>query len=85
MGHIDGVIPAIPIQVQVATGGVYRVALQPAGGAGVVFAGADMVQTGGGRLLISIGGVPAEGVEGGADLLDRVAPCIVTITVGDIA
>ena len=43
MGHIDGVIPAIPIQVQVATGGVYRVALQPAGGAGVVFAGADVV------------------------------------------
>ena len=44
-----------------------------------------MVQTGGGRLLISIGGVPAEGVEGGADLLDRVAPRIVTVTVGDVA
>ena len=44
-----------------------------------------MVQTGGGRPLISIGGVPAEGVEGGADLLDRVAPRIVTVTVGDIA
>jgi len=44
-----------------------------------------MVQTGGGRPLISIGGVPAEGVEGGADLLDQVAPRIVTVTVGDVA
>ena len=44
-----------------------------------------MVQADGRRPLISIGGVPAEGVEGGADLLDRVAPRIVTVTVGDIA
>jgi len=44
-----------------------------------------MVQTGGRRPFISIGGVPAEGVEGGADLLDGVAPRIVTVTVGDVA
>jgi hypothetical protein len=59
--------------------------LQPAGGAGVVLASARMVQTSGRRPLISIGGFPAEGVEGGADLLDRVAPRIVTVTVGDVA
>jgi hypothetical protein len=37
------IIPAIPIQVRIAAGGVYRVALQPAGGAGVVLARALML------------------------------------------
>jgi hypothetical protein len=72
------------LQVRVATGGVYRVALQPSCGARVVLAGADVVQLRGRRPFISIGSVPAEGVEGGADLLDRVAPRIVTVTVGDV-
>ena len=40
---IDGVIPCVAIQVRVATGGVYRVALEPSCGAGVVLAGADVV------------------------------------------
>ena len=63
----------------------YRVFLQPSCGAGVISAGADVIQPRGRRPFISVGGVPAEGVEGGADLLDRVAPRIVTVTVGDVA
>ena len=42
---IDGVIACIPVQVRVARGGVYRVALEPAGGAGVIRTSADMVET----------------------------------------
>jgi len=34
---IDRIIPTIPIEVRVATGGVYRVALQPARRAGGTF------------------------------------------------
>ena len=41
---IDGVIACIPVQVRVARGGVYRVALEPAGGAGVIRTSADMVE-----------------------------------------
>jgi hypothetical protein len=40
---IDGVIPCVAIQVRVATGGVYRVALEPSCSARVVLAGAEMV------------------------------------------
>jgi len=73
------------LQVRVAAGGVEWVSLLPSCRAGVILPCAHMVQTGGRRPFISIGGVPAEGVEGGADLLDWVAPRIVTVTVGDVA
>jgi len=59
---VDRVIPTVPIEVRVATGGVYRVALEPAGGAGVIRTSADMVET---RVrkavpLIAIRPVPSE-------------------------
>ncbi|GIV19574.1 MAG: hypothetical protein KatS3mg023_1325 [Armatimonadota bacterium] len=43
--RINRVIPAIPIQVRVAGGGVNRISLQPPCRAWVVLPGADMVQT----------------------------------------
>ena len=54
------IILAIPIEVRVATGGVYRVALQPSGGAGVVLAGAHMIEADFRNPLIPIRPVPNE-------------------------
>jgi len=54
------IIPTIPIEVRVARSGVYRVALQPAGGAGVIRAGAHMVQPRLRHPLIPIRPVPSE-------------------------
>jgi hypothetical protein len=57
---IDRIIPTIPIQVRVARSGVYRVALQPAGGAGVIRAGAHMVEADFRYPLVPIRPVPSE-------------------------
>ncbi len=82
---VDRVVGTIPIQVRVARGGANRVFLQPSARAGVVFPCAHVIQTDGGRPFIPIRAVPAEGVEGGTDLLDGVAPGVAGVAVGDVA
>ncbi|GIV12342.1 MAG: hypothetical protein KatS3mg021_0624 [Fimbriimonadales bacterium] len=65
------VIPAIPIQVRVARSGVDWVALQPAGGAGVIRAGAHMVQPYLRDPLIPIRPVPSKRLARGITRIER--------------
>ena len=68
VGVIEGVVPAIPIEVRVAQVGIYRVSLQPAGGAGVVGAGALM-----GRACKRVSFLQEVRNDAGVSVADRVA------------
>ncbi len=84
---IDGIIARIHIHIRVAGGSVYRVALQPAGGAGVVLASAHMVQPCLRHPLVPIRPVPSEQIARQVQTLARIAcpyqpaPLIITIQI----
>jgi len=75
------IILAIPIEVRVATGSVYRVALQPPGGAGVVLPCTDMVQARFGNPLVPICPVPSERLMRAARAKDRIPSYITHIVI----